>query len=140
MQKILILLFASLSMLIPNVYAGTFSEQMSLEDLPKGAQLLIKNNFNTHDIISISEKDSKRIKNEYQVKFKHGKKAIFNSIGDWVLLDFNSEIIPYLLVPSKIRNTIAERFGPHIQPVAIRKYKKKIWVRLDNSMEMIVKY
>lgn len=139
MRYFIILLFANVCMFLCPLETKAIEDHIDMDDLPVGAQFILSNNFDVADINTIHIKKSKSKGSSYMVSFKSGCKAVFNSLGDWVLLDFVKEAIPYSLVPSKIRNYVAAKYGPYVYPVFIQKVKNKIEIKLNNEIVMLLK-
>lgn len=112
------------------------NDDIEVEDLPKSAKFIINNHFGAIDISSIVHKEHDK---SYLVKFKDGKKIMFDAIGDWIYIDCKNEFIPLLLVPSWIRNQIAKKYGPYTHPVQMSKDKRKIKIKLSNQVELELK-
>ena len=133
------LLLASVCMILCPLEARAIGDDIDMDELPAGAQFILSNNFDVSDIYSIHTTKSKSKGPSYTVYFNSGRKAVFNSLGDWILLDYVKDAVPYLLVPSKIRNYIAAKYGPYVYPVYIQKVKNKMEIKLNNEIVMQLK-
>lgn len=122
-----------------SLFASSPIVQLDIEELPLSARNVVYSNFDLSEIVTIQKKTDTRSKVRYTVKSKDGKVAVFNTIGEWISLDWNNEVIPYMLVPSTIRNHIAQKFGPYVHPVAIKKIKKKYRIVLNNHIVLVLK-
>ena len=137
MRNIIVLLLTTMALLLSSQKVNAEERQIEQNELPKSAQFILASHFADSQINTVSITDKK---DGYRVKFIDKTVILFNVIGDWVSIDCQNSPIPFMLVPSWIRNQIAEKFGPKAYPVKMDKNKKKkIRLKLDNGIELEMK-
>lgn len=107
--------------------------EVKVEDLPEVSRILLASHFNESKVVKITCNSKKHL---YKVSLDKGKSITFNEEGEWVGINCNREPIPYLLIPSHIRNKIAHMYGTQAGATEIRKIKKKVFVMLNNGIEI----
>ena len=102
-------------------------------ELPEVSKILLASHFKDSRIVKIICNPKKHT---YKVDLDKGKSIVFNETGEWIGINCKGEPIPFLLIPSHIRNKIAHLYGMQACPIEIRKVKKKIHVMLNNGIEL----
>lgn len=134
--RILILLMVSFSSLSTQAQDKDERKSLNVQDLPRSAVLILENHFNDCKIISITRKTRD---NGYRVEFSDKKVIQFSEIGEWTYINCRKTSVPLLLIPSKIRNMIAQKYGPQAFPTMMCKFKQKFKLILDNQIELEMK-
>lgn len=106
---------------------------VTINDLPVMARQMIIINFGLKDVVSCKLTHSGT---RFLVRLTNKRSVFFNESGQWVFIDCGGCNVPDVLVPSKIRNLIAEKYGPYVHVIKISQKDKKTKVTLNNEVKM----
>ena len=105
---------------------------INFDELPLIAKQIIINFFDTDDVITCQRAN---VGKRYVVRLRNKIKIFFNESGHWISIDCGKQKVPENLIPSKIRNNVAKKYGPYVFVVKIRKLNKnKINILLNNGV------
>ena len=109
---------------------------VKFEELPVGAQKMIKTHFTAADIAVIIEEYDFPDKS-FTVSYKNGTVIEFNRKGEWEEVKCPSGGVPEGIVPQKITSYVKENF-PGAKIISIEKdhYPQEYDVKLDNRVSI----
>lgn len=136
MKKYICLLLMSMCLLSCQTKLTQGNDKVTITDLPSKAQILLKNHFNAKDVLSVVHK---RTNNNFEVSLLGNRKLTFDSKGEWILIDYDKNLIPLALIPSEIRNEIAHKYGNDTHAISMHKTKdKKVEIKLSNQVTIVI--
>jgi len=107
---------------------------ITLEQLPKTAQNLLKSHFSTKKI-ALSTMESGVFEKSYEVIFTNGDKVEFDRNGNWKEIRRKVLAVPDALIPSKIRSYIKSNY-PNAKVMEIERDSREYDVKLNNRTEL----
>lgn len=116
---------------------STFAGENDLEQLPRVSRVLLSSHFKNNKVIKVTCNKKKRT---YKVNFDKGMSIAFDKNGEWTGIDCNREPVPFLLVPSMIRNKVARMYGVQTNVIKLMKTKRKICVYLNNGIQLTFRF
>lgn len=106
---------------------------ITINDLPVMARQMIITNFGLHNVLSCHLTHNGT---RFLVRLEGKRRVFFDEAGRWVYINCRYQNVPEILVPSKVRNHIAEKYGPYVQVVKMTREKRVIKVMLSNEVKL----
>ena len=111
--------------------------KISLKELPKEAQLFLKENFGGQKVLFAQEEyEYTHDKKEYEVRLSDGTKVEFDKMGVWKNVDCNNKKLPQNLIPKKIQKFLLETY-PKADAVKIERDLYGYEIELNNGRELV---
>ncbi|MCW3160964.1 PepSY-like domain-containing protein [Chryseobacterium oryctis] len=108
---------------------------ISYNQLPQSAKTFLGSNFKGAKPSYIIEDREIYGIDEYKVQLSNGMKVEFDSKGNWKKVDGHNQKIPYVFIPTSIKNYSTKSFPNTF----IKKIEKKRWsyeIELSNGIDL----
>lgn len=107
---------------------------ITFEQLPKGAQTLIKKHF-ADATIQLAKEDPGILGSEYDVVFSDGTKVEFNDRGQWESIKCRNKALPTAVVPQPIADYVKKHY-PTAFITSIDRDARDYEVELNTGVEL----
>lgn len=116
---------------------GAFAQERTIKpmDLPRNAQILIKETFNFQKV-TLAEMDADSRETEYTAYLADNTKIEFDAEGNWKEVENRQGLIPASLIPSEV-SAWCSKHHPNIKIVQIKKEHGSIEVELENDVDVV---
>ena len=129
-----VFLFISLFAMNLVAWAGN-DKPIQVSDMPKAAQLFIKNHFADLSV-AMAKVETDFLDKNYDVVFTNGNKVEFDKKGNWTNVDCEHTQVPVAILPEAIRQYVAKNY-PDAKVLKIELTDRKGYdVELSNGFEL----
>ena len=133
-MKKIVFLFISLFAMNFVAWAGN-DKPIQVSEMPKAAQLFIKNHFADLSVAMAKVETDFQDKN-YDVVFTNGNKVEFDKKGNWTNVDCEHTQVPVAILPEAIRQYVTQNY-PDAKVLKIEVTDRKGYdVELSNGFEL----
>lgn len=132
MKKLIFTLVCLFS--IQSVVLADNDKPISVNQLPKTAQVIIKNYFSGQKI-SLAKVESEWLTKSYDVIFTNGDKIEFDKNGHWKQIDCKYSQVPKAIIPLGISKYVSANY-PNDKIVKIDKDSNDYEVKLSSGWEI----
>ena len=133
-MKKIVFLFISLFAMNLVVLAGN-DKPIQVSEMPKAAQLFIKNHFSDLSV-AMAKVETDFLDKNYDVVFTNGNKVEFDKKGNWTNVDCEHTQVPVAILPEAIRQYVAKNY-PDAKVLKIEVTDRKGYdVELSNGFEL----
>ena len=133
-MKKIVFLFISLFVMNFVVLAGN-DKPIQVSEMPKAAQLFIKNHFADLSV-AMAKIETDFLDKNYDVVFTNGNKVEFDKKGNWTNVDCEHTQVPVAILPEAIRQYVAKNY-PDAKVLKIEVTDRKGYdVELSNGFEL----
>ena len=133
-MKKIVFLFISLFVMNFVVLAGN-DKPIQVSEMPKAAQLFIKNHFADLSV-AMAKVETDFLDKNYDVVFTNGNKVEFDKKGNWTNVDCEHTQVPVAILPEAIRQYVAKNY-PDAKVLKIEVTDRKGYdVELSNGFEL----
>ena len=133
-MKKIVFLFISLFAMNLVVLAGN-DKPIQVSEMPKAAQLFIKNHFADLSV-AMAKVETDFLDKNYDVVFTNGNKVEFDKKGNWTNVDCEHTQVPVAILPEAIRQYVAKNY-PDAKVLKIEVTDRKGYdVELSNGFEL----
>ena len=133
-MKKIVFLFISLFAMNFVVLAGN-DKPIQVSEMPKAAQLFIKNHFADLSV-AMAKVETDFLDKNYDVVFTNGNKVEFDKKGNWTNVDCEHTQVPVAILPEAIRQYVAKNY-PDAKVLKIEVTDRKGYdVELSNGFEL----
>ena len=133
-MKKIVFLFISLFALNLVALAGN-DKPIQVSEMPKAAQLFIKNHFADLSV-AMAKVETDFLDKNYDVVFTNGNKVEFDKKGNWTNVDCEHTQVPVAILPEAIRQYVAKNY-PDAKVLKIEVTDRKGYdVELSNGFEL----
>lgn len=133
-MKKLTFLFVCLFALNLTVWAGN-DKPIQITEMPKAAQLFIKNHF-ANQSVALAKVETEFLDKNYDVVFTNGDKVEFDKKGNWTKVDCEHSVVPQAVIPVAIQKYVAKHY-PDAKVISIELTDRKGYeVDLNNGFEV----
>ena len=133
-MKKIVFLFISLFAMNFVALAGN-DKPIQVSEMPKAAQLFIKNHFADLSV-AMAKVETDFLDKNYDVVFTNGNKVEFDKKGNWTNVDCEHTQVPVAILPEAIRQYVAKNY-PDARVLKIEVTDRKGYdVELSNGFEL----
>ena len=133
-MKKIVFLFISLFAMNLVAVAGN-DKPIQVSEMPKAAQLFIKNHFADLSV-AMAKVETDFLDKNYDVVFTNGNKVEFDKKGNWTNVDCEHTQVPVAILPEAIRQYVAKNY-PDAKVLKIEVTDRKGYdVELSNGFEL----
>ena len=133
-MKKIVFLFISLFAMNLVALAGN-DKPIQVSEMPKAAQLFIKNHFADLSV-AMAKVETDFLDKNYDVVFTNGNKVEFDKKGNWTNVDCEHTQVPVAILPEAIRQYVAKNY-PDAKVLKIELTDRKGYdVELSNGFEL----
>ena len=133
-MKKIVFLFISLFAMNFVALAGN-DKPIQVSEMPKAAQLFIKNHFADLSV-AMAKVETDFLDKNYDVVFTNGNKVEFDKKGNWTNVDCEHTQVPVAILPEAIRQYVAKNY-PDAKVLKIEVTARKGYdVELSNGFEL----
>ena len=133
-MKKIVFLFISLFAMNLVALAGN-DKPIQVSEMPKAAQLFIKNHFADLSV-AMAKVEIDFLDKNYDVVFTNGNKVEFDKKGNWTNVDCEHTQVPVAILPEAIRQYVAKNY-PDAKVLKIEVTDRKGYdVELSNGFEL----
>ena len=133
-MKKIVFLFISLFAMNLVALAGN-DKPIQVSEMPKAAQLFIKNHFADLSV-AMAKVETDFLDKNYDVVFTNGNKVEFDKKGNWTNVDCEHTQVPVAILPEAIRQYVAKNY-PDAKVLKIEVTDRKGYdVELSNGFEL----
>ena len=133
-MKKIVFLFISLFAMNLVALAGN-DKPIQVSEMPKAAQLFIKNHFAGLSV-AMAKVETDFLDKNYDVVFTNGNKVEFDKKGNWTNVDCEHTQVPVAILPEAIRQYVAKNY-PDAKVLKIEVTDRKGYdVELSNGFEL----
>ena len=133
-MKKIVFLFISLFAMNLVTLAGN-DKPIQVSEMPKAAQLFIKNHFADLSV-AMAKVETDFLDKNYDVVFTNGNKVEFDKKGNWTNVDCEHTQVPVAILPEAIRQYVAKNY-PDAKVLKIEVTDRKGYdVELSNGFEL----
>ena len=133
-MKKIVFLFISLFAMNLVAWAGN-DKPIQVSEMPKAAQLFIKNHFADLSV-AMAKVETDFLDKNYDVVFTNGNKVEFDKKGNWTNVDCEHTQVPVAILPEAIRQYVAKNY-PDAKVLKIEVTDRKGYdVELSNGFEL----
>ena len=133
-MKKIVFLFISLFAMNLVAMAGN-DKPIQVSEMPKAAQLFIKNHFADLSV-AMAKVETDFLDKNYDVVFTNGNKVEFDKKGNWTNVDCEHTQVPVAILPEAIRQYVAKNY-PDAKVLKIEVTDRKGYdVELSNGFEL----
>ena len=133
-MKKIVFLFISLFAMNFVALAGN-DKPIQVSEMPKAAQLFIKNHFADLSV-AMAKVETDFLDKNYDVVFTNGNKVEFDKKGNWTNVDCEHTQVPVAILPEAIRQYVAKNY-PDAKVLKIEVTVRKGYdVELSNGFEL----
>ena len=132
MKKLIFALICLFS--IQSVVLADNDKPISVSELPKAAQVIIKNYF-SKEKVSFAKVDADWLGKDYDVIFANGNKIEFDKNGNWKDIDCKYSQVPPALIPAEIVKYISASY-PNEKILKIDRDSHDYEVQLSSGLEI----
>ena len=133
-MKKIVFLFISLFAMNFVALAGN-DKPIQVSEMPKAAQLFIKNHFADLSV-AMAKVETDFLDKNYDVVFTNGNKVEFDKKGNWTNVDCEHTQVPVAILPEAIRQYVAKNY-PDAKVLKIEVTDRKGYdVELSNGFEL----
>ena len=133
-MKKIVFLFISLFAMNLVAMAGN-DKPIQVSEMPKAAQLFIKNHFADLSV-AMAKVETDFLDKNYDVVFTNGNKVEFDKKGNWTNVDCEHTQVPVAILPEAIRQYVAKNY-PDVKVLKIEVTDRKGYdVELSNGFEL----
>ena len=133
-MKKIVFLFISLFAMNFVALAGN-DKPIQVSEMPKAAQLFIKNHFADLSV-AMAKVETDFLDKNYDVVFTNGNKVEFDKKGNWTNVDCEHTQVPVAILPEAIRQFVAKNY-PDAKVLKIEVTDRKGYdVELSNGFEL----
>ena len=133
-MKKIVFLFISLFAFNFVALAGN-DKPIQVSEMPKAAQLFIKNHFADLSV-AMAKVETDFLDKNYDVVFTNGNKVEFDKKGNWTNVDCEHTQVPVAILPEAIRQYVAKNY-PDAKVLKIEVTDRKGYdVELSNGFEL----
>ena len=133
-MKKIVFLFISLFAMNLVALAGN-DKPIQVSEMPKAAQLFIKNHFADLSV-AMAKVETDFLDKNYDVVFTNGNKVEFDKKGNWTNVDCEHTQVPVAILPEAIRQYVAKNY-PDAKVLKIELTDRKGYdVELNNGFEL----
>ena len=133
-MKKIVFLFISLFAMNLVAWAGN-DKPIQVSEMPKAAQLFIKNHFADLSV-AMAKVETDFLDKNYDVVFTNGNKVEFDKKGNWTNVDCEHTQVPVAILPDAIRQYVAKNY-PDAKVLKIEVTDRKGYdVELSNGFEL----
>ena len=133
-MKKIVFLFISLFAMNLVALAGN-DKPIQVSEMPKAAQLFIKNHFADLSV-AMAKVETDFLDKNYDVVFTNGNKVEFDKKGNWTNVDCEHTQVPVAILPEAIRQYMAKNY-PDAKVLKIEVTDRKGYdVELSNGFEL----
>ena len=133
-MKKIVFLFISLFAMNLVALAGN-DKPIQVSEMPKAAQLFIKNHFADLSV-AMAKVETDFLDKNYDVVFTNGNKVEFDKKGNWTNVDCEHTQVPVAILPEAIRQYVAQNY-PDAKVLKIEVTDRKGYdVELSNGFEL----
>ena len=133
-MKKIVFLFISLFAMNFVALAGN-DKPIQVSEMPKAAQLFIKNHFADLSV-AMAKVETDFLDKNYDVVFTNGNKVEFDKKGNWTNVDCEHTQVPVAILPEAIRQYVAKNY-PDAKVLKIELTDRKGYnVELSNGFEL----
>lgn len=133
-MKKIVFLFISLFAMNFVALAGN-DKPIQVSEMPKAAQLFIKNHFADLSV-AMAKVETDFLDKNYDVVFTNGNKVEFDKKGNWTNVDCEHTQVPVAILPEAIRQYVAQNY-PDAKVLKIEVTDRKGYdVELSNGFEL----
>ena len=133
-MKKIVFLFISLFAMNLVALAGN-DKPIQVSEMPKAAQLFIKNHFADLSV-AMAKVETDFLDKNYDVVFTNGNKVEFDKKGNWTNVDCEHTQVPVAILPEAIRQYVAKNY-PDAKVLKIEVTDRKGYdVELNNGFEL----
>ena len=108
-MKKIVFLFISLFAMNLVAWAGN-DKPIQVSDMPKAAQLFIKNHFADLSV-AMAKVETDFLDKNYDVVFTNGNKVEFDKKGNWTNVDCEHTQVPVAILPEAIRQYVSKNYS-----------------------------
>ena len=108
-MKKIVFLFISLFAMNLVALAGN-DKPIQVSDMPKAAQLFIKNHFADLSV-AMAKVETDFLDKNYDVVFTNGNKVEFDKKGNWTNVDCEHTQVPVAILPEAIRQYVSKNYS-----------------------------
>ena len=133
-MKKIVFLFISLFAMNLVALAGN-DKPIQVSEMPKAAQLFIKNHFADLSV-AMAKVETDFLDKNYDVVFTNGNKVEFDKKGNWTNVDCEHTQVPVAILPEAIRQYVTKNY-PDAKVLKIEVTDRKGYdVELSNGFEL----
>ena len=133
-MKKIVFLFISLFAMNLVALAGN-DKPIQVSEMPKAAQLFIKNHFADLSV-AMAKVETDFLDKNYDVVFTNGNKVEFDKKGNWTNVDCEHTQVPVAILPDAIRQYVTKNY-PDAKVLKIEVTDRKGYdVELSNGFEL----
>ena len=133
-MKKIVFLFVSLFAMNLVAWAGN-DKPIQVSEMPKAAQLFIKNHFADLSV-AMAKVETDFLDKNYDVVFTNGNKLEFDKKGNWIKVDCEHHEVPKAVVPVAIQQYLAKHY-PDTKVLKIEVTDRKGYeVELNTGLEL----
>ena len=133
-MKKIVFLFISLFAMNFVALAGN-DKPIQVSEMPKAAQLFIKNHFADLSV-AMAKVETDFLDKNYDVVFTNGNKVEFDKKGNWTNVDCEHTQVPVAVIPQAIQDYVSKNY-PNAKVVKIEKTDRKGYdVDLNNGFDL----
>ena len=133
-MKKIVFLFISLFAMNFVALAGN-DKPIQVSEMPKAAQLFIKNHFADLSV-AMAKVETDFLDKNYDVVFTNGNKVEFDKKGNWTNVDCEHTQVPVAILPEAIRQYVTQNY-PDAKVLKIEVTDRKGYdVELSNGFEL----
>ena len=133
-MKKIVFLFISLFAMNLVALAGN-DKPIQVSEMPKAAQLFIKNHFADLSV-AMAKVETDFLDKNYDVVFTNGNKVEFDKKGNWTNVDCEHTQVPVAILPEAIRQYVVKNY-PDAKVLKIEVTDRKGYdVELSNGFEL----
>lgn len=133
-MKKIVFLFISLFAMNFVAFAGN-DKPIQVSEMPKAAQLFIKNHFADLSV-AMAKVETDFLDKNYDVVFTNGNKVEFDKKGNWTNVDCEHTQVPVAILPEAIRQYVTQNY-PDAKVLKIEVTDRKGYdVELSNGFEL----
>jgi hypothetical protein len=133
-MKKIVFLFISLFAMNLVALAGN-DKPIQVSEMPKAAQLFIKNHFADLSV-AMAKVETDFLDKNYDVVFTNGNKVEFDKKGNWTNVDCEHTQVPVAILPEAIRQYVTQNY-PDAKVLKIEVTDRKGYdVELSNGFEL----
>lgn len=133
-MKKIVFLFISLFAMNFVAWAGN-DKPIQVSEMPKAAQLFIKNHFADLSV-AMAKVETDFLDKNYDVVFTNGNKVEFDKKGNWTNVDCEHTQVPVAILPEAIRQYVTQNY-PDAKVLKIEVTDRKGYdVELSNGFEL----
>lgn len=133
-MKKIVFLFISLFAMNFVAWAGN-DKPIQVSEMPKAAQLFIKNHFADLSV-AMAKVETDFLDKNYDVVFTNGNKVEFDKKGNWTNVDCEHTQVPVAILPEAIRQYVTQKY-PDAKVLKIEVTDRKGYdVELSNGFEL----